>query len=46
MRQELMDQNLADLEMPSVWEQLSRETLNMVKPGEIMYRFYYKEKSE
>tara|TARA_S200000501_G_C20624698_1_gene656147 strand:+ start:535 stop:681 length:147 start_codon:yes stop_codon:yes gene_type:complete len=37
-----MDQRLISLEDPLVWEQLSRERLNMIKPGEVMYRFYIK----
>lgn len=46
VKQKEIDQKLLDLENPKVWEQLSREKLNMIKPGEVMYRFYNKGNSE
>ena len=41
-----IDKKLDSLQDPQVWEQLSREKLNMIKPGETMYRFYIKGNSE
>ena len=41
-----MDQKLLSLDDPTVWEQLSREKLNMVKPGEVMYRYFDKGNNE
>ena len=34
---------LLNLQKESSWETLSREKLHMIKPNEIVYRFYFEE---
>lgn len=42
-RQTKINYMLLNLEETSTWETLSREKLHMIKPDEIVYRFYVEE---